>query len=98
LHIPYLFSEHTNFNFFPGNGKPVEGSGKSEPGSGSEGREWTEDMWQSKINCCSGPAVQGLRKTNFLFGSFLPEVTIKKIKMHPDPAHVTAQTGVDSGG
>lgn len=42
---------------------------------------------------------QGLRKANFLFGSFCqrPEVTTKNLKMHPDP-YVTAQTGLDSEG
>lgn len=45
LHIRYRLSEYTSFSFFLGNGKPVGRSGKSEPGSGSEGRNgqrtWT---------------------------------------------------------
>lgn len=55
LHIQCLLSEYISFSFFPGNGTLTERSGKSEPGSGSEGKKWTEDTWQSRANCCNGP-------------------------------------------
>lgn len=94
LHIGYLFSEYTSFSFFPGDGKPVGKSGKSEPGSGSEGREWTEDVCQSKVNCCSGPAWPSGTQEDQLLVWF---TFARCQKCHHQDAHVAVQTGLDSG-
>lgn len=77
--------EYTNFSFFLGNGMPVRRSGKSEPGP-AWGKGIDRGQQQSKVKCFSGPIwPPGTQKTSFFPGSLLPEVTAKKLRMHPEP-------------
>lgn len=57
----------------------------------SWGRELTA---AGQIKCFSGPAwPPGTQKTSFFPGSLLPEVTAKKLKMHPDSHYCSEWLG-----
>lgn len=78
--------EYTTFSFFPGNGMPVK----------EVRQKWS---WHSlREGNCSRPNKMlqwppGTQKTSFFPGLLLPEVTAKKLKMHPDSHYCSEWLG-----